>query len=130
MLLGSQLNIVVYFRLLICYDNIRVTYLELYILFNSNFVKNNNVIITTNTSDLFTHHLSKGGVSHYKYLRQFAGNILNLKRFSIKLTTILVFPYSPATCLKYNKFIGGIPLQHDRKLFMVTSIFGKLPEKL
>ena len=30
------------------------------------------------------------GVSHYKYYRQVAGNILNLKRFSIKLTTILV----------------------------------------
>ena len=30
------------------------------------------------------------GVSHYKYFRQLAGNILTLKRFSTKLTTILV----------------------------------------
>ena len=30
------------------------------------------------------------GVSHYTYFRQVAGNILTLKRFSIKLTTILV----------------------------------------
>ena len=30
------------------------------------------------------------GVSHYKYFRQLTGNILTLKRFSIKLTTILV----------------------------------------
>ena len=48
---------------------------------------------------------------------KFAGNILTLKPFSIKLTTILVGKplYFPATCLKYNNFIGGIPLQLDGK---------------
>ena len=49
------------------------------------------------------------GVSHYKYL--------TLKRFYIKLTRLYwETPYFPATCMKYNNFIG-IPLQLDRKWF-------------
>ena len=32
----------------------------------------------------------QGGTLRFKYFRQFGGNILTLKRFSIKLTTILV----------------------------------------
>ena len=51
--------------------------------------------------------LSKGGIP-LQIFRQVAGNILTLKTFSIKLTTILVGKplYFPATCLKYNNFIG------------------------
>ena len=38
--------------------------------------------------------------------------------------------YFPETCLKYNNFIGGIPLQLDRIWFQNYNISGKLPENL
>ena len=49
------------------------------------------------------------GVSHYTYF--------NFKTILYQVNYIFSgkLPYFPATCLKYNNFIGGISLQLDRK---------------
>ena len=62
------------------------------------------------------------GVSHYKYFRQDAGKYFNFKTifYQVSYNFSRKPPYFPATYLKYNNFIGGMPLQLDIKYFKVT----------